>query len=47
MPQPPQLVAVLVGVSQPFAALASQLPKPPLQAPSAHEPAEHRALALA
>jgi hypothetical protein len=46
-PQPPQLVVVLVGVSQPFEALPSQLAKPALHAPSAHEPAEHSAAALA
>jgi len=48
LPQAPQLaVDELVLVSQPFAALPSQLRKPALHAPSWQVPAEHAALALA
>jgi hypothetical protein len=46
-PHPPQLLVVLSGVSQPLAAIASQLPKPMLQAARAHEPVEQEALAFA
>jgi hypothetical protein len=47
-PQVPQLLAlVLVLVSQPLEATASQLPKPALHAPRAHAPDAQEALALA
>jgi hypothetical protein len=44
---PPQFASVVSGVSQPFAALASQLPKPELQVPMAQVPDAQLALALA
>lgn len=44
--QPPQLLLVLVCVSQPFAALPSQLAKPVLHAVIAQLPVEHDAVAL-
>jgi len=48
VPQAPQLAAVVcVFVSHPLAALLSQLPKPLLHVPSAHEPVEHDSLAFA
>ena len=40
-PQAPQLVAEVSGVSQPFIAFMSQLPKPGSQSPMAHEPMTH------
>src|SRR5690349_6575935 len=46
-PQPPQLLLVLSGASQPLAGLLSQLPRPALQAPSVHCPPGHDSLALA
>src|SRR5438094_7416902 len=47
-PHPPQLFAlVLMLVSQPFAALPSQLPDPALHAATPHAPAEHAAVPLA
>lgn len=47
-PQTPQsVIVVFVFVSQPFPALASQLPKPALQVPSVHTPDGHVSLALA
>jgi hypothetical protein len=48
LPQAPQLVmVVLVLVSQPFVAIASQLPKPALQVPSVQTPDGQVSLALA
>ena len=47
MHAPQCVLSVLVLVSQPFAALPSQLAKPALQAPIAHTPVPHVALALA
>jgi hypothetical protein len=46
-PQPPQLLAsvAFTAVSQPFAAMPSQLPKPVLHAPTIHAPAEHACVA--
>jgi hypothetical protein len=44
---PQWATAVLVLVSQPFEATLSQLPKPALQAPTAHAPAAHTLVALA
>ena len=46
-PHEPQLASELSGVSQPLAALPSQLPNPALQAPSVHAPALQLAVALA
>ena len=47
-PQVPQLLTLLVTlVSQPFAALPSQLAKPALQAATAHAPPAHAAVPLA
>jgi len=46
-PQAPQFVLVPSGVSQPVAALASQLPKPALQLPSAQVPLPQLAVAFA
>jgi len=44
IPQPPQCAAlVLVSVSQPFAAFASQLPRPALHEATVHTPAAHAA----
>jgi hypothetical protein len=45
-PQPPQLLELVSGVSQPLASLPSQLPKPALHVPIAHEPLAHVAVAL-
>ncbi len=47
MPQPPQSPSVLSGVSQPFASLPSQLPKPGLHDAIAQVPPEHVAVAFA
>jgi hypothetical protein len=48
IPQPPQwATALVVLVSQPLAALASQLPKPALQAPSEQAAARQTPAALA
>ena len=47
VPQPPQLVSDVSAVSQPFAATASQLPKPALHAPSVQVPVAQLALAFA
>jgi hypothetical protein len=46
-PHAPQLLVVLSGVSQPLAAIASQLSKPMLQAARTHVPVEQEALAFA
>lgn len=47
-PHPPQLpVLVFVFVSQPFAALPSQLPNPASQPTSWHVPLEHDSVAFA
>jgi hypothetical protein len=46
-PHEPQFEAVPSGVSQPLAALPSQLAKPGLHEPIAHPPAVHTAVALA
>ncbi len=47
-PHAPQLVLVAVRlVSQPLAGLLSQLPKPAMHVPSAHDPDAHVAVALA
>lgn len=46
-PHAPQLVVVFNRVSQPFAALPSQSPKPGLQRAIAHTPAVHIPVALA
>lgn len=45
VPQSPQLVSVVVGVSQPLMSLLSQLPQFALQAPT-HVPESHVAVAL-
>lgn len=47
VPQVAQSASVLSGVSQPLAAVASQLPQSELQAPSAQVPVAHVAAALA
>jgi hypothetical protein len=46
-PHIPQLPLELSGVSQPFVALPSQLPKPVVQPARAHAPAVHEALPFA
>ncbi len=47
LPHAPQCAALFVSaVSQPLGPLPSQLPKPPLQAPSEHAPPEHAAPAF-
>lgn len=47
VPQPPQLLTVLSGVSQPLLAAASQLPKPLLHVPSVQLPVAHDSEAFA
>ncbi len=46
LPQAPQCVLVLIGVSQPLAALLSQLPKPAAQLDTVHWPPAQPAVAL-
>jgi len=46
MPQPPQLVSVLIGVSQPSAEPPEQSAQPASQLATAQEPAAHVAVAL-
>ncbi len=45
-PHAPQFALVVRGVSQPFDAAPSQLPKPALHAPTAHAPPAHAGVAL-